>query len=173
MPPARHFFLVFPIKEKDRAVPAFFSKLEDPESAIMQFQSKTAVVDHINNEKQLFHCVFGKGMDIMVRFSETPIRPQIGDYVLIYYIRKKLKDGRIIRKMLNIDYSDHCDLQLKKSIEGFIRLNFNHKGQEFGFIDDYYVPNHLVNDVDEGDYVKADVVFNGDKWEVYRLEVVN
>ena len=162
-----------PIKEKDRAVPAFFLKLEDPESAIMQFQSKTAVVDHINNEKQLFHCVFGKGMDIIVRFSETPIRPQIGDYVLIYYIRKKLKDGRIIRKMLNIDYSDHCDLQLKKSIEGFIRLNFNHKGQEFGFIDDYYVPNHLVNDVDEGDYVKADVVFTGDKWEVYRLEVVN
>ena len=68
-------------------------------------------------------------MDIVISFSETQMRPQIGDYVLIYYIRKKLKDGRIIRKMLHIDYSDSCDLQLKKSISGFIRLNYNHKGQ--------------------------------------------
>ena len=162
-----------PQNDKDRAVPAIFEKLEDTESSIIQFPSKVAIVDHINNEKQLFHCVFGKGMDIVISFSETQMRPQIGDYVLIYYIRKKLKDGRIIRKMLHIDYSDSGDLQLKKPISGFIRLNYNHKGQLFGFVGDYYVPNHLLNNVEEDDYVKADVVFNGEKWEVYRLVVDN
>ena len=160
-----------PLNDKDRSVPVIFSKLVESESAIMQFPSKTAVVDHINNEKQLFHCVFGKGMDIIIRFSETQLRPQIGDYVLIYYIQKKMKDGKIIRKMLNISYSDYCDLQLTKSIKGLIRLNYNFKGQKFGFVDDYYVPNHLVKDVEDGDYVKADVVFNGEKWEVYNLVV--
>lgn len=162
-----------PQSDKDRAAYAFFAKLEEPESAIMQFPSKVAVVDHINEAKQLFHCVFGRGMDIIIKYSETQIRPKIGDYVLIHYIWKKLKDGRIIRKMLSIDYSDNNDLQLKKSIKGSIRLNYNFKGQLFGFVGDYYVPNHLVKGVEEGDYVKADVVFNGEKWEVYHLEVDN
>lgn len=157
-----------PLKDNDRAVPAIFSKIEDSGSYIL-FPSKTAVVDHVNVSKQLFHCVFGRGMDIIIRFSETTLRPQIGDYVKIHYISKKLKDDRIIRKMLHVELSDTDALQLRKSIIGFIRINKNSKGQTFGFVEDYYVPNHLMKDIEDGDYVKVDVVYNGEKWVVYQL----
>ena len=109
-------------------------------------------------------------MDIIVRFPETTLRPQVGDYVKIYYIRKKLKDNRVVRKMLHIELSDSCELQLKKSTSGCIRLNINSKGQKFGFVEDYYVPNRFVKDIEDDDYVKVDVVFNGERWEVYRLQ---
>jgi hypothetical protein len=159
-----------PQSDNDRAANAIFSKIEDKESSFILFPSKTAVVDHVNESKQLFHCVFGRGMDIIVRFPETTLRPQVGDYVKIYYIRKKLKDNRVVRKMLHIELSDSCELQLKKSTSGCIRLNINSKGQKFGFVEDYYVPNRFVKDIGDGDYVKVDVVFNGEKWEVYRLQ---
>ena len=162
-----------PQSDNDRASHAIFSKIEDSVSSFILFPSKTAVVDHINESKQLFHCVFGRGMDIIIRFQETTLRPQIGDYVMIHYIRKKLKDNRIVRKMLHIELSDFNELQLKKSIIGCIRLNNNSKGQTFGFVEDYYIPNHLITNVEEGDYVKVDVVFNGEKWEVYRLQKEN
>ena len=159
-----------PQSDNDRAANAIFSKIEDKESSFILFPSKTAVVDHVNESKQLFHCVFGRGMDIIVRFPETTLRPQVGDYVKIYYIRKKLKDNRVVRKMLHIEMSDSCEVQLKKSTSGCIRLNINSKGQKFGFVEDYYVPNRFVKDIGDGDYVKVDVVFNGERWEVYRLQ---
>lgn len=159
-----------PQSDNDRAANAIFSKIEDKESSFILFPSKTAIVDHVNESKQLFHCVFGRGMDIIVRFPETTLRPQVGDYVKIYYIRKKLKDNRVVRKMLHIELSDSCELQLKKSTSGCIRLNINSKGQKFGFVEDYYVPNRFVKDIEDDDYVKVDVVFNGERWEVYRLQ---
>ena len=159
-----------PQSDNDRAANAIFSKIEDKESSFILFPSKTAIVDHVNESKQLFHCVFGRGMDIIVRFPETTLRPQVGDYVKIYYIRKKLKDNRVVRKMLHIEMSDSCEVQLKKSTSGCIRLNINSKGQKFGFVEDYYVPNRFVKDIEDDDYVKVDVVFNGERWEVYRLQ---
>ena len=162
-----------PQNDNDRLAQAILSKTENPESSFILFPSKTAVVDHINESKQLFHCVFGRGMDIIIRFQETTLHPQIGDYVKIHYIRKKLKDNRIVRKMLHIELSDSCELQLKKTLIGCIRLNNNSKGQTFGFVEDYYIPNYLITNIEEGDYVKVDVVFNGEKWEVYRIQKEN
>ena len=87
-----------------------------------------------------------------------------------YTVFKKLKDNRVVRKMLHIEMSDSCEVQLKKSTSGCIRLNINSKGQKFGFVEDYYVPNRFVKDIEDDDYVKVDVVFNGERWEVYRLQ---
>lgn len=161
-----------PQNDNDRVAHAIFSKIEDSETSFILFPSKTAVVDHINESKQLFHCVFGRGMDIIIRFQETTLRPQVGDYVKIYYIRKKLKDNRIIRKMLHIEPTDSCDVALTKLIIGSIRLNYNSKGQKFGFVEDYYVPMHLLGDVNQDDYVEVGIVYNGEKWEVYKLNKV-
>jgi len=158
-----------PQSDNDRAPHAIFSKIEESESSFTLFPSKTAIVDHINESKQLFHCVFGRGVDIIIRFQETTLRPQIGDYVMIHYIRKKLKDNRIVRKMLHIELSDSCELQLKKSAKGYIRINYNSKGQQFGFVEDYYIPSHLIADVYDEEYVEADVIYNGEKWEVFRI----
>ncbi|MBR4365202.1 MAG: hypothetical protein IKP43_00295 [Bacteroidaceae bacterium] len=108
---------IMPQKENDKAelpIHALFSRIEDPKTALQSFTMRTAVVDHVNKSKQLFQCVFGLGMDIIVYFSQTDLRPLIGDYVQIRYVRKKLKDGRVIRKMLSIEPTDSCEKELKK-----------------------------------------------------------
>ena len=71
--------------------------------------------------------------------------------------------------MLAIVLTDTCDKVLKKTVSGPIRLNYNSKGQLFGFVDDYYVPTHLVEGINEEEPVCVDVVFNGKNWQAYRL----
>ena len=160
-------------KDDDRPARALFIKIVERDDAVTLFPAKTAVVDHVNEAKQLFHCVFGRGMDIIIKFSDTALRPHIGDYVRINYIWRKLNDGRIIRKMLHIEPASTCDLILKKTVRGSIRTNINGRGQQFGFVDDYYIPSYLVKDVEEYDNVEVDVVYNGEKWEAYQLRVIS
>ncbi len=71
--------------------------------------------------------------------------------------------------MLHIEPTESSNLVMKKSIRGTIRLNINRKGQQFGFVGDYYVPSRLINDIEEYDYVEVDIVYNGEKWEAYDL----
>ena len=146
----------------------FCDSIEESEG-IEKFPLETAIVDSVNDSKELFHCVFGRGADIIIKFNQTTLRPQIGDYVSIRYLKKKSKEGREFRKMLAIEPADTCDKVLKKTISGPIRLNYNSKGQLFGFVDDYYVPTHLVEGINEEEPVCVDVVFNGEKWQAYKL----
>ncbi len=146
----------------------FCDSIEESEG-IEKFPLETAIVDSVNDSKELFHCVFGRGADIIIKFNQTTLRPQIGDYVSIRYLKKKSKEGREFRKMLAIEPADTCDEVLKKTISGPIRLNYNSKGQLFGFVDDYYVPTHLVEGINEEEPVCVDVVFNGEKWQAYKL----
>lgn len=148
---------------------AIFSGLIEKSVGIEKFPFKTAVVDSFNESKQLFHCVFGRNSDIIIKFNQTTLRPQIGDYVNVRYIKKESKDGKTFRKMLAVEPADTCDKALKKTVSGPIRLNYNSKGQLFGFVDDYYVPTHLVEGINEEDPVCVDVVFNGEKWQAYKL----
>lgn len=165
---------VVPQKEvnKDKPAQAIFCKFENTESAVHLFPCRTAVVDNVNDAKQLFHCVMGRGITIIIRFAETDIRPKVGDCVKIHYIWKKRKDDSIMRKMLLIEHSETNITELKKTIMGTIRLNVNHNGQPFGFVEDYYIPANLINNIENGDTVKIDVVFDGEKWKAYQLNKI-
>lgn len=158
-----------PTPKKTKPSKAIFSNLIEKGEGIEKFPLKTAVVDNINENKELFHCVFGRNSDIIIKFNQTTLRPRIGDYVSVRYVEKMSKEGRVFRKMLAIEPTDTCDKVLKKTVSGPIRLNYNCKGQLFGFVDEYYVPTHLVEGIDEGEPVCVDVVFNGEKWQVYNL----
>lgn len=155
--------------KKTKPSKAIFNGLIEKSEGIEKYPFKTAVVDSINEDKELFHCVFGRNSDIIIKFDQTTLRPQIGDYVNVRYIKKESKEGRSFRKMLAIEPTDTCDKVLKKTVSGTIRLNYNSKGQLFGFVDDYYVPTHLVEGINEEDPVCVDVVFNGEKWQAYKL----
>ncbi len=155
--------------KKTKPSKAIFCDLIEENEGIEKFPLKTAVVDSVNDSKELFHCVFGRGADIIIKFNQTTLRPQIGDYVSVRYLKKKSKEGRDFRKMLSVEPTDTCDKVLRKTVTGPIRLNYNSKGQQFGFVDDYYVPTHLVDGVKEEEPVRVDVVFNGEKWQAYRL----
>ena len=155
--------------KKTKPSKAIFCDLIEESEGIVKFPFETAVVNSINEGKELFHCVFGRNSDIIIKFNQTTLRPQIGDYVNVRYIKKESKEGRFFRKMLAIEPTDSCDKVLKKTVSGSIRLNCNSKGQLFGFVDDYYVPTHLVEGINEEDHVCVDVVFNGEKWQAYKL----
>ena len=144
----------------------------DADEAIEKFPFKRAVVDGVNNVKQLFHCVFGTNKDIIIKFDDTALRPKIGDYVLIRYAFQKGPD-KTFRKMLDISMSEEGKVQLRKTVTGEIRINSNRKGRDFGFVDDYYVDETFLFDVRDGDEVKIDVVYDGAKWRTYKLEKYN
>lgn len=158
-----------PTLKKAKPSKAIFCNLIEKKEGIEKYPLKTAVVDSINEDKELFHCVFGRDSDIIIKFNQTTFRPRIGDYVSVRYIQKKSKEGRLFRKMLAIEPTDACEEALKKTVSGPIRLNYNSKGQLFGFVDDYYVPTHLVEGINEEELVCVDVVFNGEKWQAYNL----
>jgi len=155
--------------KKTRPSIAIFCDLIKKNEGIEKFPLNTAVVDGVNESKELFHCVFGRNSDIVIKFNQTTLRPHIGDYVKVRYIKKKTKEGKVFRKMLSVDFTDTCDMVLTKTVSGPIRLNYNSKGQLFGFVDDYYVPTHLVEGINEEELVCVDVVFNGEKWQAYNL----
>lgn len=136
-----------------------------------KFALKVAVVDGVNDSKQLFHCVFGTNMDIIIKYSDTSLRPNIGDYVLIRYAFHK-ESTKTFRKMLDISMSEQGKTILRKTITDKIRTNINNKGQRFGFVGDYYVGENFLSDIENGDKVKIDVVYDGAKWRTYKLEKV-
>lgn len=155
--------------KKVRPSKAIFYDTLNNNEALVRFPIKTAVVDSVNENKELFHCVFGRNSDIVIKYNQTTIRPQIGDYVIIRYVTKTSKEGKDFRKMLTIEKTDTCDKVLKKTITGPIRINYNSKGHMFGFVDDYYVPTYLLEGIKEEEPVCVDVVFNGEKWQAYNL----
>ena len=161
----------FPTK-KTRPSKAIFYEIIEKCDALDKFPFNTAVVDSINESKKLFHCVFGRNSDIIIKYDQTTIRPKVGDYVNIRYISKLSKDRKPFKKMLSIEIVDICDKVLRKTGMGSIRMNYNDKGQRFGFVEDYYVPSNLLNGIEEGDIVFVHAVFDGNRWRSYSAEKV-
>lgn len=155
--------------KKTRPMKAIFYDIIKDYDALERFPIETAVVDNINESKELFHCVFGRDSDIIIKYNQTTIRPQIGDYVRIRYAQKKSKEGKNFRKMLTIETTDTCDKVLKKAVTGLININTNSEGKKFGFVDDYYVPTRLLEGINVNELVYVDLVFNGEKWQTYNI----
>jgi len=106
----------------------------------------------------------GKGNGTIIRFSETNIRPCIADVIIAHYIVKKDKENKNRIQLLDIKVDDSKETPLVKVVKGTVRTSFNVKGKRFGFVEDYYIPEYLLNGVADGDVVSVKVVFDGDKW---------
>ena len=149
---------------------ALFYDIVDKTSAIKHFPTIIGVVDGINEVKQLFHCVFGHKEDIIIKYSQTDIRPKVGDYVSVCYFMKRNKEGRKYRRLLDVSKTDDCEKKLTKAVTGPIRINYNNKGQLFGFVRDYYVPGYLLVGIEDDDHVVINVVYDGERWKAFSAE---
>ena len=145
----------------------------DSSSAINHFPMKVGVVDGVNNGKELFHCVMGRNEDIIIKFSQTDIRPSVGEYLSISYAVKKDKDGKITRRVLKLEKTDGNENKFTKTATGFVRINYNMKGKPYGFVEDFYIPAHLLSGIEDDDYVTVKVVFDGERWKAYSAEKVS
>ena len=60
------------------------------DEALQFMPNRIVVVDDVNSSKKIFHVVLGHGkVSDVVRFDQTEIRPNIGDYLRISYCIKK------------------------------------------------------------------------------------
>ena len=165
---------------------------------IKKAPSAIALVDHVNSGKELFHYVINTSLDGIIRFSQTKITPQIGDLIQIRYFRQfNKKRNKHETRTLSIELTDEVDHPFLKTITGHVSLKYKSGGQtfsyedmyegyshtpsdidltrpDFGFIDDFYVPKYLLrkHGIEKDTKIKAEVLFNGDKWSVFKLEVL-
>lgn len=160
------------------------------EEVINNFNSHIAVIDSINADKQLFHYVVNNRIHGIIRFGETELRPNEGDFIQIRLVQKLDKrQNKLIFKVIEVNTTEESTTALRKDISGLLKLKYRQYGStldwedldeedeenlkpSFGFISDYYVPKEIIEQskIDTVCFVDAKVVFNGDKWKVYQLE---
>ncbi len=159
----------------------------DRAEALQHMRSRIVVVDDVNPSKRLFHVVLGEGqVSDIVRYSQTELRPSIGQFLKITYCIKTNKEGKKRIKFLDIRETDEVCPNVTKQISGWLDLkcrdrdwtfdedDSNPYPPDFAFINDYYVHKSVLrkHNITKNCYVVASLVLSGDnKWRVYDLEV--
>lgn len=147
------------------------------EEALSRFKTQVVAVDGVNSEKSLFHIVMGKGLvSDIVRYSETSLRPEVGDLLNITYcIRKDKHDKKHIIFLQISPVEVGTSSPLIQSEEGELRTNVNKNGKVFGFVGDTYIPTELLDETgaDEWDTVRVRAVMTPEgKWKAYNLDII-
>jgi len=161
------------------------------EECIAFFQSYDAIVDSVNEQKQLFHYVVNKKIGGIIKFIDSTFKPAVGDIIKVVLVSKlDKKANRMFYKVLDISLSTEGS-PLKKEISGLLKLKFKRGGltletsdlefneekdfkPDFGFIDDYYVPKEVLleSKIFLDTNVSATAIFTGEKWKVISINKV-
>ncbi len=156
---------------------------------LSKFPKIVAVIDGVNEEKNLFHYVGSRAVQGIIRFSETDIVPEEGKFLEIIFISKKdKKQNKTIYKAIEIKETEAINPDLIKFINGSLELKYkrengtfgysdlskdetNNTLPDFGFVEDYYVPRNVLmnNHITENCSVKATAIFAGEKWKIVKL----
>jgi hypothetical protein len=146
----------------------------DKSTAISKFQTQIAIVDGVNEQKQLFHFLISSNLQGNVRYTETNLRPNEGDFIKLSFATKKDKDRKLRVKILSIETTVEINSNLRKDITGLLEVKYksdnyldydfdeddelkdstsdengklitnNKPTPDFAFIGDYYVPKFLL-----------------------------
>ncbi len=161
------------VKDENRTELRQIQKI-DKGSVISKFQTQIAIVDGVNEQKQLFHFVISPKLQGIVKFTETNLRPSEGDFVRLSFAIKTDKDKKMRVKMLSIEPTEEVNSNLRKDITGLLEVKYkngnypdyefdeddelensafeedgkftinNKPIPDFAFIGDYYVPKYLL-----------------------------
>lgn len=151
----------------------------DEDSAISKFQTQIAIVDGVNEQKQLFHFVISSKLQGIVKFTETKLRPKEGDFLKLSFVTKTDKEKKVRVKVLDVELTEEVNPALQKSITGFLEVKYKDFNcdkdiPDFAFIEDYYVPKYLLekHNITDDCEVDARVIYTGDKWKVIEIEEI-
>lgn len=111
------------VKDKDRTELRQIQKT-DKNSAISKFQTQIAIVDGVNEQKQLFHFVISSKLQGIVKFSETKLRPKEGDFIKLSFFTKTDKDKKLRVKILSIEPTEEANPNLRKNIIGLLNVKY-------------------------------------------------
>ena len=166
------------VKEEDRIELRQIQKI-DKDSVISKFQTYIAIVDGVNERKQLFHFVISSKLQGIVHYTETKLRPNEGDFIKLSLATKTDKDRKLRTKVLNIEPTEEINPNLRKDITGLLEVKFKDYNYEedvpdFAFIGDYYVPKYLLekHNIITDCKVKARAIYAGDKWKVTEIQEI-
>lgn len=149
----------------------------DKGSVISKFQTQIAIVDGVNEQKQLFHFIISSKLQGIVKYTETNLRPNEGDFVKLSFATKTDKDKKMRVKILSIETTEEVNQNLRKDITGIMEMkykNYNEEVPDFAFIGDYYVPKYLLekHNITDDCRVNARAIYAGDKWKVTEIEKI-
>lgn len=160
------------IKDQKRIIPIQIAKC-DKQIAVQNFKSRIVIVDDVNEVKQLFHYVLGKGLlSGIAYFSDIEIRPKIGDFLKVNFLVKKDKLGKKKLVPLSFEETIETDIALQKNISGELEI----KDGGFAFVENCYISKKTLEyyNIVNNCKVEAKALYagEGDKWKVYELKIV-
>jgi len=166
------------VKDENRTELRQIQKI-DKEIAISKFQTQIAIVDGVNEQKQLFHFVISSKLQGIVKYVDTNIRPKEGDFIKLSFGTKTGKDRKLRVKVLNIEPTEEANPNLRKDLTGLLEVkyknyNYDEEIPDFAFVGDYYVPKYLLekHQILDDCRVKATAIYAGDKWKVTEIEEI-
>jgi len=164
------------VKDENRTELRQIEKI-DKNSVISKFQTQIAIVDGVNEQKQLFHFVISSKLQGIVKYTETNLRPIEGDFIKLSFATKTGKDKKLRVKILSIELTEETNPNLRKDITGIMEMkykNYDEDSPDFAFIGDYYVPKYLLenNNITDDCRVNARAIYAGDKWKVTEIEKI-
>lgn len=162
------------VKDENRTELRQIQKIDET-SVISKFQTQIAIVDGVNEQKQLFHFIISSKLQGIVKYIETNLRPNEGDFIKLSFATKTDKDRKMRVKILSIETTEEVNSNLRKDITGIVEMkykNYDEDSPDFAFIGDYYVPKYLLekHNVTGDCRVNARVIYAGDKWKVTEIE---
>lgn len=167
------------IKDESRIELRQIQKIEI-ESAISKFQTQIAIVDGVNEQKQLFHFVISSKLQGIVKFAETSLRPSEGDFIQLSYATKLTREGKLRVIVLKIEQTEDENQNLRKDIIGILQVkykdyNYDQEIPDFAFIEDFYVPKYLLEKhlITTDCKVSARVIYAEDKMKRVRWKVID
>lgn len=127
------------------------------DEAMSHFPKCIAVVDNVNEEKELFHVRGAQGFSVVVRDHTTTLRPAYGDLLSITYGVKERK-GKKEFIVLDAQPSDKPCYDLKREAVGTVDLHWrkadgadSFRGEDsqasapdYGFIEGMYIPKEVL-----------------------------
>lgn len=150
----------------------------DKITAISKFSKNIAFIKRVDEQNEKFYYIISSKLNGMISYSDTNLRPKVGDFVNITYTFKENINGNRFVKALFLEPSEFKDPEVIKEISGFLKVNYkNHENKfpDFAFIENIYVPKYLLekNSIIEDCNVKALAFFDGDKWSIIELKLEN
>ena len=131
----------------------------------------------MNEQKQLFHFVISSELQGIVKYTDTNLRPNEGDFIKLSFVTKTGRDRKLRVKVLSIELTEEVNPNLRKDILGLLEVKYkkyiyDEGTPDFAFIGDCYVPKYLLekHQILNDCRVNARVIYAGDRWKVIEIE---
>ena len=119
---------------------------------------KVGVIDHLNHEKKLVHCIISKVIQVTIPFSQLKERYTIGDSLALKLSKYTTKQGERFRALSVKRSEQAAPSNVRKEFYEQIEVN-----STFGFTDNsIFVPPDLIKqkNIEDGDQISGVALLN-------------